>query len=154
GREHIVVMQGGYNGWHDDVACNVMTPLEQIGPRVSPGEYPFVPMSAGMPGGVVDRVHVINFNDLASVEWAFREYAVACLITEPILQNIGIVKPENGYLRGLRKLCDEYGVVFVMDEVKTGFRHALGGYQSIAGVTPDLSIFGKAIANGYPLGAI
>ena len=154
GRDHIVVMQGGYNGWHDEVACNIMTPLAAIGERVSRGEYPFVPMSAGMPEGVADRVHVLNFNDLDAVEWAFQTYPVACLITEPILQNIGIVKPVPGYLAGLRELCDRYGVVFVLDEVKTGFRHALGGYQSIAGVKPDLSVFGKAIANGYPLGAI
>lgn len=154
GRDHIVVMQGGYNGWHDEVACNVMTPLDQTGPEVSPGEYPFVPMSAGMPTGVADRVHVIGFNDLASVEWAFQTYPVACLLTEPILQNIGIVKPLPGYLAGLRALCDRYGVVFVLDEVKTGFRHAVGGYQSLAEIKPDLSIFGKAIANGYPLGAI
>jgi glutamate-1-semialdehyde 2,1-aminomutase len=147
-------MQGGYNGWHDEVACNVMTPLAQIGPRLSRGEYPFVPMTAGMPAGVADRVHVLNFNDLDAVEWAFQKYPVACLITEPILQNIGIVKPQPGYLAGLRKLCDQYGVVLVFDEVKTGFRHALGGYQSLCGVRPDLATFGKAIANGYPLGAI
>src|SRR5205823_1358339 len=96
GREHIVVMQGGYNGWHDDVACNVMTPLDQVGPRRERGEYRFVPLSAGMPGGVAGRVHVVNFNDLASVEWAFQTYPVACLLTEPILQNIGIVKPKPG----------------------------------------------------------
>jgi glutamate-1-semialdehyde 2,1-aminomutase len=154
GRRHIVVMQGGYNGWHDEVACNVMTPLEQIGPRVSRGEYPFVPMSAGMAPEASRYVHVLNFNDLDSVEWAFETYDVACLITEPILQNIGVVKPRPGYLQGLRDLCTRYGVVLVFDEVKTGFRHALGGYQSLAGVMPDLSVFGKAIANGYPLGAI
>lgn len=154
GREHIVVMQGGYNGWHDDVACNVMTPLEQIGPRVSRGEYRHVPLSAGMPKDVAARTHVLNFNDLDAVAWAFETYPVACLITEPILQNIGIVKPKAGYLEGLRKLCDKHGVVLVFDEVKTGFRHALGGYQSLTGVRPDLATFGKAIANGYPLGAI
>ena len=154
GRDHIVVMQGGYNGWHDEVACNVMTPVSAIGGRVSRGEYPFVPMSAGMPGGVGDRVHVINYNDLDALAWAFETYPVACVITEPILQNIGIVKPLAGYLQGVRDLCDRHGVVFVLDEVKTGFRHALGGYQSLAGITPDLSVFGKAIANGYPLGAI
>jgi len=154
GRDHVVVMQGGYNGWHDEVACNVMTPLEKLGPRVSRGEYPFVPLSAGLPSGVADRVHVINFNDLDAVEWAFNEYPVACLLTEPILQNIGIVKPKPGYLAGLRRLCDQHGVVLVFDEVKTGFRHALGGYQSLCSVRPDLATFGKAIANGYPLGAI
>jgi glutamate-1-semialdehyde 2,1-aminomutase len=154
GREHLIVMQGGYNGWHDEVACNVMTPLGKIGPRVSPGEYPYVPMSAGVSSDVAGKVHVVNFNDLASVEWVMQTYPVACLITEPILQNIGIVHPQPGYLAGLRELCDRHGVVFVLDEVKTGFRHALGGYQSVVGVRPDLSVFGKAIANGYALGAI
>jgi glutamate-1-semialdehyde 2,1-aminomutase len=154
GRDHIVVMQGGYNGWHDEVACNVMTPLDRLGSRVNCGEYPFVPMSAGMPTGIASRVHVVEFNDLESVAWAFEKYPVACLLTEPILQNIGVVKPRAGYLQGLRDLCDKHGVVLVFDEVKTGFRHALGGYQSIAGVRPDLTTFGKAIANGYPMGAV
>jgi glutamate-1-semialdehyde 2,1-aminomutase len=154
GRDHICVMQGGYNGWHDEVACNVMTPLEKVGPRVSKGEYPFVPLSAGMPSDIARFVHVLNFNDLDAVAWAFARYPVACLLTEPILQNVGIVKPKPGYLEGLRQLCDKHGVVLVFDEVKTGFRHALGGYQSICGVKPDLATFGKAIANGYPLGAI
>jgi len=154
GREHVVVMQGGYNGWHDEVACNVMTPLEKLGPRREGGENPFIPLSAGMPSHVASRVHVVEFNDLDSVESCFRKHEVACLLTEPILQNIGVVKPREGYLEGLRDLCDRYGVVLIFDEVKTGFRHALGGYQSLAGVRPDLSTFGKAIANGYPLGAI
>jgi glutamate-1-semialdehyde 2,1-aminomutase len=132
-------MQGGYNGWHDEVACNVMTPLSEVGPRVERGEYPFVPLSAGMPDGVAERVHIINFNDLESLEWAFQTYPCACVMSEPILQNIGIVKPLPGYLEGVRELCDKYGVVWVMDEVKTGFRHALGGFQSVAGVVPDLA---------------
>ena len=154
GKDHIVVMQGGYNGWHDEVACNVMTPLDRLGPRPVCGEYPFVPLSAGTAPGVAARVHPVEFNDLESVAWAFETYPVACLVTEPVLQNIGVVKPRPGYLTGLRKLCDDHGVVLVFDEVKTGFRHAVGGYQSIAGVRPDLSTFGKAIANGYPIGAV
>ncbi|MCS6776561.1 MAG: aspartate aminotransferase family protein [Chloroherpetonaceae bacterium] len=154
GKQHVIVMQGGYNGWHDEVACNVMTPLEHIGPRVSPGEYPYVPMSAGTSDDVPGKVHVVNFNDLPSVEWVLQRYPVACLITEPILQNIGVVKPRPGYLQGLRELCHRYGALLVLDEVKTGFRHALGGYQAIAGIRPDITLFGKAIANGYPLGAI
>lgn len=154
GRDHIVLMQGGYNGWHDEVACNVMTPLDQIGPRREKGEYPFIPLSAGMPHDIASRVHVINFNDLESLEAMFQKYEVACVMSEPILQNIGIVKPLPGYLQGVRDLCDRYGVVWVMDEVKTGFRHALGGYQSLTGMKPDLCVFGKAIANGYPVGAI
>src|SRR5262245_46483956 len=77
GREHLIVMQGGYNGWHDEVACNVMTPLGKIGPRVSPGEYPYVPMSAGVSSDVAGKVHVVNFNDLASAEWVMQTYPVA-----------------------------------------------------------------------------
>lgn len=154
GRNGVIVMQGGYNGWHNDVAVNVMTPLNVIGPRVSPGEYKKAPLSAGIPSDALDNVHVVNYNDLDSARWVMENYDIAVVITEPILQNIGIVKPVDGYLEGLRDLCTEQGVVLVFDEVKTGFRHAIGGYQSICGVMPDLSVFGKAIANGYPIGAI
>ncbi len=154
GRDHIIVMQGGYNGWHNDVACNLMTPLDVLGPRVSPGEYPFLTISAGIPDAHKALVHPINFNDLDSVRWVCERYPIAALITEPILQNIGLVHPKPGYLAGLRKLADEFGFVLIFDEVKTGFRHALGGYAQIAGVRPDLAVYGKAIANGYPIAAL
>ncbi|MBI2194677.1 MAG: aspartate aminotransferase family protein [Planctomycetes bacterium] len=154
GRSALIIMQGGYNGWHDAVAANVMTPLSVLGPRVSPGEYPVLPISAGIPESTRADIHVVNFNDLESARWVAQRHPVSCVILEPILQNIGIVKPAEGYLPGLRKLCDEFGMLLVFDEVKTGFRHALGGYQSLCGVRPDLSVFGKAIANGYPIGAI
>lgn len=154
GREDIVTTLGGYNGWHDEVGRAVMPSLEEIGPRVSPGEYPYCPISAGIPVSTQRRIHTVGFNDLASVEYVFRRHKIACLITEPVLQNIGIVPPEPAYLAGLRALCDQYGVVLIFDEVKTGFRSALGGYQSVCGVRPDLSIFGKAVANGYPLGVL
>jgi glutamate-1-semialdehyde 2,1-aminomutase len=154
GRSHVVVMQGGYNGWHNDVACNLMTPLAQVGPRVSPGEYRFCPISAGIPQEHSQLVHPINFNDLDSVRWVCERYPVAALLTEPILQNIGIVQPLPGYLEGLRKLADEFGFVLMFDEVKTGFRHALGGYATLAGVHPDLAVYGKALANGHPISAI
>ena len=154
GRDHIIVMQGGYNGWHNDVACNLMTPLDELGPRVCPGEYPFSPIRAGIPVDHQKLVHIINFNDLPSAEYVCGKYPIAALITEPILQNIGIVKPETGYLLGLRRLADQFGYVLIFDEVKTGFRHALGGYARIAGVKPDLVVFGKAVANGYPMAVI
>lgn len=153
-RDHIVVMQGGYNGWHDDVSCNLMTPLDVIGPRRSPGEYPYIPISAGIPLAHQELVHPINFNDLESVEYVCQRYPIAALITEPILQNIGIVKPATGFLQGLRRLADRWGFVLVIDEVKTGFRHGIGGYAKIAGVKPDLVTFGKALANGYPIAAL
>ncbi len=154
GRDHIIVMQGGYNGWHNDVSCNLMTPLDQLGARVSPGEYPFRPISSGIPVAHQKLVHSINFNDLDSVQYVCQKYSVAALISEPILQNIGIVKPLAGYLPGLRKLADRYGFVLIFDEVKTGFRHGIGGYAAISGVRPDLVVFGKALANGYPIAAL
>jgi len=154
GRDHVIVMQGGYNGWHNDVACNLMTPLSQVGPRRSPGEYPFFSISAGIPRAHQQLVHPINFNDLASVRHVCGKYPVAALITEPILQNIGIVKPAPGYLQGLRQLADKLGFVLIFDEVKTGFRHALGGYAALAGVRPDLVVYGKAVANGFPIAIV
>ncbi|MDA0747341.1 MAG: aminotransferase class III-fold pyridoxal phosphate-dependent enzyme [bacterium] len=154
GRNGIIVMQGGYNGWHNDVAVNVMTPLDIIGPRVCPGEYRVAPITAGIPDHVLQDIHVVNYNDLDSIRYVFQRHKIAAVLLEPILQNIGIVKPQPGYLEGLRELCNEAGVVLIFDEVKTGFRHALGGYQSICKVQPDLSVFGKALANGYPMGAI
>jgi glutamate-1-semialdehyde 2,1-aminomutase len=154
GRDHILRIQGGYSGWHNDVACNLMTPLSELGQRVSPGEYPFRPISAGIPTEHQKLVHSVNFNDLDSVRYVCERNPIAALITEPILQNIGVVKPEPGYLAGLRTLADEFGFVLIFDEVKTGFRHALGGYASMVNVVPDLIVFGKAIANGYSIAAI
>ncbi len=153
-KDHIIIMQGGYNGWFNDVAANVMSDLHDIGERVCPGEYPFDALSAGIPENHSKLVHIVNFNDLESVSYVLNKFPVACIILEPILQNVGIVKPDQGYLEGLRALSDENGCLLIFDEVKTGFRHALGGYQSICQVTPDLSTFGKAVANGYPMGVI
>ncbi len=154
GRDHIIVMQGGYNGWHNDVSCNLMTSLEDLGPRVSPGEYPYIPISSGIPLCHQELVHPVNYNDLQSIKYVCEKYPIAALITEPILQNIGIVKPIHGYLQGLRELADQFGYLLIFDEVKTGFRHALGGYASIAGVHPDIVVYGKALANGYPIAAL
>lgn len=154
GKEHIILMVGGYNGWHNDVARVVLPSLEQIGPRKARSEYPFLSSSAGIPEDVKQKVHCVNFNDLDSVEYLLQKYSIACVLTEPVLQNVGVVLPKPGYLQGLVDLCDTYNAVCIFDEVKTGFRSALGGYQSIAKVTPHLSVFGKAIANGYPLGVI
>ena len=153
-RSHIIVIQGGYNGWHNDVSCNVISSVEDIGNYVSPGEYPYDSASAGVPDEHRSLVHIVNYNDLDSIEYVIRRYEVACVILEPILQNVGIVKPAAGYLEGLRRLADKDNFLLVFDEVKTGFRHALGGYQSLCNVQPDLSTFGKAVANGYPLGVI
>jgi len=154
GNDHVIKIQGGYNGWHNDVAGNVISTISDVGARVSPGEYPFDAVSAGIPENNKALIQLINFNDLDSVLYILKRYPLSCIILEPILQNIGIVKPQRGYLEKLRVLADEHGFLLIFDEVKTGFRHALGGYQSICGVTPDLSTFGKAVANGYPMGVI
>jgi len=154
GRDHIIVMQGGFNGSHNDVACNVLTPLNVIGPRVSPGEYKYIPLGSGVPAPHSQLVHIVNFNDLDSVGYVCERYPIAALVTEPILQNIGIVKPQPGYLQGLRNLAEKYGFVLIYDEVKTGFRYSLGGYSQISGVKPDLAVFAKAMANGYPISAL
>lgn len=154
GREDIILAIGGYNGWHNEVSRAVMPSLAQLGPRVSPGEYPFIQMSAGIPDNTKRRVHLVNYNDLASVEYIMKRYPVACVLAEPALQNVGVILPQAGYLQGLIDICEKNGAVCIFDEVKTGFRCALGGYQSVAGVTPHLSVFGKAVANGYPMGVI
>lgn len=153
-RSHIIVMQGGYNGNHDELACNVFNSLADIGPRVSPGEYPLRPLGAGTTIEQTHFVHAINYNDLDSVRYICRRFPIAALITEPLLQNIGVVKPQPGFLEGLRDLADEFGFLLVFDEVKTGFRHALGGYSQVCGVTPDLVVYGKAVANGFPLALV
>ena len=154
GKSHIIVMQGGYNGNSDELACNVFNTLAEIGPRVSPGEYPLKPLGAGTTILDTRFVHAINFNDLESVRYVCRRYPVAALVTEPLLQNIGVVKPGPGYLEGLRALADELGFLLVFDEVKTGFRHALGGYSALSGVMPDLVVYGKAVANGFPIAMV
>ncbi|MGH9632099.1 MAG: aspartate aminotransferase family protein, partial [Bryobacteraceae bacterium] len=155
GRDHLIVMQGGYNGWHNDVACNLMTPLDTLGERVTASEYPFLPISAGIPAAHQELVHPVNFNDLESVRAVCERYPVAGLITEPVLQNIGVLPPLPGYLEGLRRLADEFGFVLIFDEVKTGFRHGFGGYAAMsAQAAPDLVVYGKALANGYPIAAI
>ena len=155
GRESVLLMQGGYNGWADALSFNLMDPASNLANHVSGSEHELRPITAGLPASAgTEQAHVVEFNDLDAVEAVLARNDVAAVVLEPILQNIGIVKPKEGYLEGIRQLCDKYGALLVFDEVKTGFRHALGGYQSICGITPDLSVFGKAVANGYPVGVV
>ena len=154
GREKILLMQGGYNGWMDYVSYNLMDPASAVERHEAGEQYPLRPITAGIPKVVEQTVRVVEYNDVEAVERVLAERDTAALILEPVLQNIGVVKPDPGYLASLRALCDRYGTVLVFDEVKTGFRHGLGGYQAIAGVIPDLCVFGKAVANGYPVGVI
>jgi glutamate-1-semialdehyde 2,1-aminomutase len=154
GRDGVLLMQGGYNGWEDDVAFNLMDPPDTVVPRDDGMGLSLRPISNGIPAAVRQNAYVVQFNDLEAAERLLRTGRIAAVLLEPVLQNIGVVKPLPGYLEGLRTLCDEHGTLLVFDEVKTGFRNGLGGYQALCGVTPDLSTFGKAVANGYPLGVI
>lgn len=154
GRKHFIKIQGGYDGNSDELACNTADPIASIGPRVSPGEYPCRPIGAGT---VLDEScysHAVNFNDLDSVRWVCERFEIAAMVIEPVLQNIGVVPPAPGYLEGLRQLADEFKFLLVFDEVKTGFRHGLGGWAQVSGVRPDLAVYGKAIANGFPIAVV
>jgi glutamate-1-semialdehyde 2,1-aminomutase len=148
GREKIVKFQGCYNGFHDYVLRNVLSTPELVGRRD--------PQSKGMLEAAIDATLVCRFNDLEDVERTIAEHPdqVAAIILEPVAHNSPGILPKPEFLTGLRALCDREGVVLIFDEVITGFRHGLGGYQGICGVTPDVTTLGKAIANGFPLAAV
>ncbi|MFZ4962884.1 aspartate aminotransferase family protein [Pseudomonas sp. Mn2068] len=148
GRKRIIKFQGGYHGWHDYVAMNGQTARERIGQ--------FDPMSDGILRAAADFTTVLPYNDAEAVERFLKAHPgeVAAIIVEPIAHNMGSVAATDAFLKDLRRLTTDHGVVLVFDEVITGFRHALGGYQSIVGVTPDLATFGKAASSGYPVGFI
>lgn len=146
GRRHVIKFQGHYHGWHDSVAMNVISPAERVGAKD--------PLSRGILPEVLDATIVCPYNDADAVERALIDHDVAAVILEPIPHNIGTVLPAPGFLERLRELCTRHGTVLIFDEVITGFRHGLGGYQASCGVTPDLTTLGKAMANGYPISAL
>lgn len=148
GRQKIVKFQGCYHGWHDAVLMNVISPASKLGQKD--------PLSAGMTPEVVDNTLVLPFNDVEEFTQTLEEQGdqIAAVMLEPIPHNIGCVLPRPEFLQALRDLSDKHGIILIFDEVITGFRHGLGGYQKVAGVTPDLTTLGKAFANGYPLAAL
>lgn len=148
GRRKLVKFQGCYHGWHDAVLMNVITPAGKMGQKDL--------LSAGMVPEVVDDTLVLRFNDVEQLTQVVEEQAndIAAIILEPIPHNIGAVLPHDDFLLALRKLTSDHGIVLIFDEVVTGFRHTLGGYQAVAGVTPDLTTFAKAMANGFPMAAL
>jgi glutamate-1-semialdehyde 2,1-aminomutase len=147
-RSKIIKFQGTFHGWHDYLLMNIISPPEKIGKK-DPG-------SAGQLAEAVDNTIVVAFNDLDAVEGAIKAYPdqIAAIFMEAIPHNIGCVLPRQDFVEGLRKLCDANGIVLVFDEVITGFRHSLGGYQAMLGVRPDITTFAKAIANGYPCAVV
>lgn len=154
GKQKFLRFEGHYHGWLDNVAWGISTPtVEALGSRESPEVFPW---SSGIPDQAREEFLILPWNDLdlVSQTLAERHDQLAAIITEPIMCNYGCVMPAEGYLAGLRRLCDQYGIALIFDEVITGFRVGLGGAQRYFGVTPDMSVFAKAIASGYPISAI
>jgi len=148
GRKKILKFEGGYHGWHDYVDISVMPPADKVG-------TPW-PVSAGILPEAMAQTIVVPWNDVDALERAIAQYKdeLAAVITEPILHNIGVVMPKEGFLQTIRELTERHGILFILDEVITAFRHSLGGAQKLFGVKPDLTTFAKAMANGYPIGCL
>lgn len=145
GRDHILKFEGCYHGHADAFLVKAGSGALTLG----------VPDSPGVPSACADLTLTLPFNDLEAVRTCFGQQGdgIACVIVEPVAGNMNCIPPVEGYLQGLRDLCDQYGVLLIFDEVMTGFRVALGGAQSLYGITPDLSTFGKVIGGGMPVGA-
>jgi glutamate-1-semialdehyde 2,1-aminomutase len=143
GRRRIIQFYGHYHGWMDNIH------VRREGSRA-------VPFSKGqLPEALADNI-VIPWNDMVELERAFDEHAdeIAAVIMEPVMLNAGSIVPADGYLQQVRDLCSRRGAVLVFDETITGFRVALGGAAARYGVTPDLAVYGKAMAAGYPCAAL
>lgn len=151
GRRTILKCEGHYHGWMDNVLWSTAPALNAAGPADAP-----VPVagSAGQIDAESAGIAVIGWNDLAALEARLATGDVAAVIMEPAMCNQGAIAPEPGYLEGVRAACTRTGTLLVFDEVITGFRLDPRGAQALFGVTPDLSIFAKAIANGYPVAAL
>ena len=152
GRDKIIKFEGQYHGWTDSVYVSYHPSLEAAGPAERPRP---VPSSRGTPQSAADLFVPLPWNDLDAVRRALEEQGdeIAAVLTEPVMCNCGVIPPQPGYLQGLRELTRQYGVVLIFDEVKTGFRLALGGGTEWFGVTPDLVTWAKALGGGYPVAA-
>ncbi|MCW8924891.1 MAG: glutamate-1-semialdehyde 2,1-aminomutase [Xanthomonadales bacterium] len=145
GRDRVVKFEGCYHGHADAFLVKAGSGALTLG----------VPNSPGVPSAYADLTLTLPFNSLAAVEECLASQGedIACIIVEPVAGNMNCIPPLEGYLKGLRALCDKYTVLLIFDEVMTGFRVALGGAQALYGITPDLSTFGKVIGGGMPVGA-
>ncbi len=151
GRDQIVKFEGHYHGWFDNVLWSVAPPADWLDSHNDPAPYPG---SAGQLASAGDAITALPWNDLEALEARLSKGDVAAVIMEPAMCNAGAIHPAEGYLEGVRELCTRTGTILIFDEVITGFRLAPGGAQQVFGVTPDLSTFGKAIANGFPVAAV
>jgi glutamate-1-semialdehyde 2,1-aminomutase len=164
GRDRIVKMEGSYHGHHDSVLFSVVPESAVLGLRSNvSGEsaddegtaYTTQPTSKGVPKSTWHDTIIAPFNDAKAVEDVCREHGdeIAAVILEPVMMNVGIIVPEEGYLQALRDICDRYGVVLIFDEVKCGATIAYGGALDRFGVQPHLAAFAKAIGGGTTVGA-
>ena len=154
GREKIIKFEGQYHGMYDYMLFSTASPpVSAMGHRRNP--IP-LPSTSGIPKAIHDLVIALPYNDFEILERAVKQTwgDVAAIIVEPIMGNIGGIMPQPGWLEHIRKLCDEYGMMMINDEVKTGFRVAPGGAQEYFGVHGDLVTYAKAMGNGFPIAAI
>lgn len=153
GRQRIVKFEGHYHGWSDAMLISYRPGDNEAGPADAPVA---AAGSGGQATAVLDDVIVLPWNDLSALQKALESHGseIAAIIAEPILANTGLIHPGTGYLEAMRELCDQFGIVLIFDEVITGFRVALGGAQSLLGVTPDLATYAKAVAGGFVLSMI
>jgi glutamate-1-semialdehyde 2,1-aminomutase len=151
GKDDYVILEGGYHGLFD--AAMWYTPMDKWSEVGDPEVRPY---SEGIPISSRSFAHFVQANDANQLEDVFRRKAdrIACLLIEPIMGNCLGIAAEPEYLRAARALCDRYGVVLLIDEVKTGFRVARGGVQELYGVHADLCTFAKAVGNGYPISVL
>jgi glutamate-1-semialdehyde 2,1-aminomutase len=160
GRDKIIKMEGSYHGHHDSVLFSVVPESDVLDMRFNTGEegrewYTTRPTSKGVPEALWDTVIVVPFNDAEAVEHAFadNEGQVAAVILEPVMMNIGLVQPKDGYLQALRDICERHGGVLIYDEVKCGGTIAYGGTTERYGVKPHLAAYAKAVGGGATTGA-
>ncbi len=153
GRDKILKFEGCYHGFHDYTLWNCQPPIPGAGYRRSPV---LVSQGSGIPHVMGQLVYSIPFNDEELLEKKVKEKwgDIACIIIEPLMGNTASIMPKKGYLELVRSLCDQYGIVMIMDEVKTGFRIAKGGAQEFFKVKGDLVTYAKALGNGFPIAAI
>jgi len=148
GKQMYMKMAGGFHGSHDAVEVDADPELLAQGILKPCIENP------GIPANVVDNVVLAHFNDLESADAGLREYEgqVGAIMIEPVLGTAGVIPPIEGYLEGLRELADRHDALLIVDEI-VSYRFSVGGYQEIAGVTPDLTVLGKIIGGGFAIGA-
>ena len=151
GKDDYVILEGSYHGLFD--AAMWYTPMDKWSQVGDPVVYPY---SEGIPLSTRSFAHFVQANDANQLEDVLQRHAdkVACLLIEPIMGNCLGIAAEPAYIRAARELCDRYGVLLVIDEVKTGFRVARGGAQQLYGVKADLCTFAKAMGNGYPISVL